>query len=328
MSLCLGLVIASAARPAVAQVDSREGITLQNEIYELRNEVQQLRAQIGRGGGGGGGYAAAQPSYQPPANDIVSQLLSRVDALEEQVRELRGQMDVTQHSLQQQAADLGKRIDDLAFQVNPNGGVPGATPGSAPPLPGQAPATPYSSSPPPADLGTGYPTAPSIPTLPGPAVRLGTPPTPGLAPGLAPGATPPAAPPGPQARRTPELAIQEGDAALARHDYPAAEAAAREVLTNAKTSPRAYDAQFILAQALAGERQLPQSAIAYDDAYNRNRKGVHAQDSLVGLAGTLSALNEKKAACDTLAKLGTEFPQIRPDLRDPVAAIRVRAGCH
>jgi TolA-binding protein len=303
LALFLGLTVASAARPAHAQVDSREAITLQNEIYELRNEVQQLRAQIGRGGGGGG-YSAPQPRYQPPANDIVSQLLSRVDALEEQVRDLRGQMDVTQHSLQQQSADLGKRIDDLAFQMNPNGGAPSSTSGSALPLPGQPPMAP-TLSPPPVDLG---------------AARAAVPPGPPTLPGPLPTAS--------QVHRTPELSIQEGDAALARHDYSAAEAAAREVLTNAKTSPRVYDAQFLLAQALAGERQLPQSAIAYDDAYNRNRKGVHAQDALVGLAGSLSALNEKKAACDTLVKLGTEFPTLRADLRDTVATIRVRAGCH
>jgi TolA-binding protein len=123
------------------------------------------------------------------------------------------------------------------------------------------------------------------------------------------------------------LAIQDGNNALARRDYTAAEQSAREVLSTARTSPRAYDAQFLLAQALAGQRQFPQSAIAYDDAYNRNRKGTHAQEALVGLAAALTALNEKKAGCDTLTKLANEFPQLRPDLRDSVAATRQRAGC-
>lgn len=281
-----GLIAIQFVQPAYAQIDSREGIALQNQIYQLRQQVQQLADQSRRGGGGGG-YTAAQPSYQAPSNDLVTQLLTRVDALEEQVRQLRGQLDETQHAQQQSAADLGKRIDDLAFQVSPQaagGSRPPSAPPAAPPL-----------SPPPSALGAAPPGQP--PTLPGPV------------------------------KRTPELALQEGNAALARRDYAAAEQAAREVLTNARTSPRAYDAQFLLAQALAGERQYPQSAIAYDDAYNRNRKGMHAQDSLVGLASTLTALNEKKAACDTLVKLSTEFPQLRPDLRESVAATRQRAGC-
>jgi TolA-binding protein len=127
--------------------------------------------------------------------------------------------------------------------------------------------------------------------------------------------------------RTPEIAIQEGNAALARRDYPAAEAAAREVLTGSRTSPRAYDAQFLLAQALLGQQQFSQAAIAYDDTYNRSRKGVHAPDALLGLANSLAAINEKKAACDTLAKLRTEYPTPRPDIRDAAAASAQRAGC-
>ena len=51
--------------------------------------------------------------------------------------------------------------------------------------------------------------------------------------------------------------MKEGSAALARRDYKAAEADAREVLTKFRTSPRAYDAQFLLAEALAGRQRVP-----------------------------------------------------------------------
>jgi TolA-binding protein len=121
--------------------------------------------------------------------------------------------------------------------------------------------------------------------------------------------------------------MQEGNAALARRDYKAAEQAAREVLTGSRTSPRAYDAQFLLAQALLGERQFPQAAIAYDDTYNRARKGAHAQDAMLGLTNSLLAINERHAACDTLVKLRTEFPSPRVDLRDGISEATQRAGC-
>ena len=137
----------------------------------------------------------------------------------------------------------------------------------------------------------------------------------------------PPAQPGVPVRRTPELAIQEGNAALARRDYPAAEQAAREVLTGSRTSPRVYDAQFLLAEALLGQRQYSQAAIAYDDSYNRSRRGVHAPDALLGLANSLIAINEKKAACDTLTKLRAEYPAPRPDMRDAMIASAQRAGC-
>jgi TolA-binding protein len=120
--------------------------------------------------------------------------------------------------------------------------------------------------------------------------------------------------------------MQEGYAALARHDYPAAEAAARAVLAN-RTSPRAYDARLLLAQALHGEKQYAQAAIAYDDSYNSAHKGSHAQDALLGLANSLTAINEKKAACDTLIRLRTEFPKLRSDVASSATETARKAGC-
>ncbi|MCW3477941.1 tetratricopeptide repeat protein, partial [Limobrevibacterium gyesilva] len=127
-------------------------------------------------------------------------------------------------------------------------------------------------------------------------------------------------------KRTPELAMQEGNAALARRDYAAAENAAREVLAGPRT-PRSTDAQFLLAQSLAGKKDFQGAAVAYDDAYNRSRTGTHAQDSLLGLANSLTGIGEKRAACATLDKLKAEFPTPKPDLKDPIASARQRAGC-
>lgn len=294
------MLTASGARlRAQGQVDSREGIALQNQIYQLRQELKALEDQGARSG------VSRQPSYSSPppqygGSDIVAQLLTRVDVLEEQVRQLRGRIDETQNQAQRQGADLGKRIDDLAFQVNPSGGVRGVPP----------PSNYQSSTPYPAGDSSSGPLPSQDPSGQGPSAALATPPAAGRAPGP----------------RTPQVALQEGNAALARHDYHAAEAAAREVLTN-RTSPRAYDAQLLLAQSLTGERQYAQAAIAFDDAYNRSRKGTHAQDALVGLASSLAAINEKTAACDTLTRMRTEFPQPRPDVRDSMAATAQKAGC-
>jgi len=278
--LILLLFLLAPARSACAQVESREGIALQNQILDLRRQVQMLQDQGARGGSPS--YPSRAPTpYSSPATgsgDLVAQLLSRVDALEEQVRQLRGRVDETQNQVQRQGADLAKRIDDTAFQTQSPPSARGPT--AAP-------------SPPPGNVS--------------PAVS----------------GTPPAAP----VRRTPELSLQEANAALSRRDYTAAEQAAREVLTGSRTSPRSYDAQFLLAQALMGQHQYSQAAIAYDDTYNRARKGAHAPDALLGLANALIAINEKKAACDSLAKLRSEYPTLRPDQRDAVTASGQRAGC-
>jgi TolA-binding protein len=294
-------LLAASIAPSHAQVDSREGIALQNQIYQLRQELTAAENQMARGGGGSPApaYAPTQLQGDSTSGNLVAQLLTRVDALEDQVRQLRGRLDEMQNQLQQQNADLGKRIDDLAFQVNPQGAQQGAPQGTQP----GAPQT--------QQLGSGAPSPDYPPQGPAPT-QLGAPPS----------ARPAAA----SAPRTPEIALQEGRADLARRDYPRAEAAAREVLAN-RTSPRAYDARLLLAQALSGERQYAQAAIAFDDAYNSSRKGAHAQDALLGLADSLSAINEKKAACDSLARLRAEFPKARPEIAADAAAAARKTGC-
>lgn len=265
-ALTLGL--ASAPDVARAQVDSREGIALQNQIAQLRQELQYVRDQVARGGGGGGGGAAPRSGG---GNDMVPQLLTRIDALDDQIRQLRGRIDELQNQNDRQHAEMSKRIDDLAFQMNDKPAQPIG--GGAAPPPQQQPSQP------------------------------------------------------PQPRtRTPEIAMQEGNAALARRDYAGAEHAAREVLAT-KGSPRQYDGQYLLGQSLYGQKQYSNAAIAYDDAYKYSPKGIHAQDALLGLANALVAIGEKNAACGTIRKLRNEFPQPRPEVRDGAAATAQKAGC-
>ncbi len=266
---------------AHAQMDSREGIELQHQLLELKRDVQNLRDQPARGGSG---VSSAPSRGSSDSSEITVQLLSRVEALEDQMRRLRGRVDELANQTQRQGDELNKKIGDLNFRVQslePGGN--GASGSSAPPR-AAAPAA--------AAAANASPAAPSAPV-----------------------------------RRTPEIALQEGSAALARRDYVAAEAAAREVLANNKTSPRAYDAQFLLAQSLSGRKEFSQAAIAYDDAYKRNRKGARAPDAMLGLANSLNAIGERRAACATLVDLRSEFSNPRPDLKDSIAAAHQRAGC-
>ena len=259
----LAATLAAGAGPARAQMDSREGIALQNQILELRRDMQLMGSQRGgsalpppmpRDGGGGG-------------NELSAQLLDRVASLEEEMRRLRGRVDELANGSQRMQEDLSKQIGDLNFKLqNSDNAGPGASRRSAAP----APAAP--------------------------------------------------------AKRPPELAMQEGNAALARRDYDAAEAAAREALAGGR-GPRATDAQFLLAQALAGKRDYQGAAIAYDDAYNRSRTGSRAPEALLGVASSLAAINERSGACASLDKLNREFPSLRGPLRQNAAAVRTRAGC-
>ena len=203
------------------------------------------------------------------------------------MRALNGRQEELANRVQRLGEDLAKQVGDMNFRLQ------ALESGGRPS--GGGPSAPPPMSPPPRNLG-------------GP-----------------PDALPPSGPP-PRAQRTPEAMMQEGNAALARRDYAAAEAASRDVLA-IRGSPRAYDAQFLLAQSVAGRRDHAQAALAYDETYKRARTGRHAQDALLGLAASLAALNEKRPACDTLNTLRAEFPSPRPEVRDAAAALRQRAGC-
>ena len=137
----------------------------------------------------------------------------------------------------------------------------------------------------------------------------------------------PATPQAAGVKRTAELALQEGNAALGRRDYVAAEAAAREVLESNKAGPRGYDAQFLLAQSLAGARKSTDAAIAFGETYNAAKQGSHAQDALIGYAVNLTTIGEKKAACDTLDILRSQFPNARADIVARATTARQSAAC-
>ena len=262
------LAAALLARPAVAQIESREAISLQNQILELRHQMQQQNP------GGGNAEPVAPPLGSSAAVDpqaaggLTSQLLDRVSTLEGQVRDLRGQLDQLSNQVQQQNAALAKQIGDANFafqqQGHPGGGAAAAGP-SAPP---------------------------------------------------------PASPP----RRTAELALQQGNAALARRDYAGAQSSAREVLAGPR-GPRQTDAQFLLAQSLAGQRQYQQAATAYYDVYSRAPRSPRAPDALLGVSASLLALGDKTDACQALQKLRVEFPALPPRARNASATLRGRAGC-
>jgi TolA-binding protein len=154
----------------------------------------------------------------------------------------------------------------------------------------------------------------------------------GASPGAAPGAAaaspdeqPPTAPAA--AAPTPEDLMQRGVIALHSGNYQVSEGIAREILAKHRSSPRAYDAQYLLAQSLQGEQRYQAAALAFDDAYNMNHKGSRAPNALLGLAMTLGSIDQKSAACDTLRTLHAQFPTPPHYLVQPIASAHHRLGC-
>ncbi|GAN88958.1 hypothetical protein Gbfr_001_175 [Gluconobacter frateurii M-2] len=123
--------------PALAQdasdgggISSREAIALQDEIASLRQQLSQIQnsgplpapsSSPSRGSSGGGGDG-----------NMVAQLLERVSALEEQNRQMRGELDQLSNAQKETQANLSKQISDMQF-ASQNGG--GGAPAAASPAP-------------------------------------------------------------------------------------------------------------------------------------------------------------------------------------------------
>lgn len=274
-ALCL-LFLAGPARAQDASVTSREGIALQNQILSLQNQVQQLQASVQQvqasGGGGGGGSPA--PAENGSGGGLTTQLLQRVGTLEQQVRDLTGQLQQLQNQVDTQNAQINKQLGDITFQMQGSSGGHSASGGS-------------SSAPPPPS-----PAAPQAVAAP-----------------------------------TPEALMQQGVLALHQGNFKTSEGIAREILVKFRKSPRAYDAQFLLAQSLQGQKRYQEAALAFDDTYNMNKKGSKAPSALLGLAATLGAINQKAAACDTLKTLHAQFPKPPGYLVQPIASAHKKLGC-
>ena len=269
--VALALLAAPAAR---AQMDSREGIALQNQILELRRDLDAVRR--------GGAPAPVAPRGGAGApQELVQQLLARVSELEEEVRRLRGRLDVAENANRRLSEDVEKLRGDMDFRLQHLEG--GGRPAAARPPQGPAAAA-------------------------------------------APAPTPPAANSQPTGPRTAERALADGQAALARGDFTTAETAAREVIAG-RAGPRTQDAQILLGEALLGRRQYQNAALAFDEAYRRNRQSSRAPEALLGLSNAFVGFGARREACDTLAQLTSEYTRLSPQMTQRVADTRRRAQC-
>jgi TolA-binding protein len=279
---------------AHAQVESREGIALQNEILELRQQMSQLQ-QLGSQASSPSSLPPPEqeggPPVQPGSSDAVAGLVVRVSAIEEQMRTLEGRISELENAEHRDHDELAKQIGDLAFKLGQGGTAPSAG------APG-----PDTLAPPPPPPSGGYPSS---------GMDLSAPVRP---------------PPSIPAHRAPELALKQGSAALARRDYAGAEAAAREVLALGRPA-RAADATFLLARAQAGQHEYKEAAATYYGIYKASPRSPRGAESLLGVSNALIGLGSNVPACQALAKLNAEFPRPEAGVRAGMASARRRARC-
>jgi len=262
------------------------------EGIALENQILQLQQQVQQlqaSNGGSGGSALGGGSQPAPSGNAAPPDSSVVTNLLAQVGQLQSQIQ-----------QLNGEVDTLQNQVNTQHDQTEKEIGDIN-----------------FKLSNGAaPGAPGAPT-PGAPASL-TPPA---------GAVPAPPPATASVSGTPKELLHTGLLAYQKGDYPTAEAAARNILTKANTSPQGYRAQYLLAQTLAAEHKPQDAAIAYDDAYNRDRTGSEAPESLLGLANSLADINQNEAACDTISSLNSQFPTPPAGMAARIVATSHKAHC-
>ncbi len=288
----------AAATEAVAQLESREAIALQNQILELRRDLQALQGRLGPGAGAvappvalappvGAGAAPLSGSQQ----ELLTRLLERVQALETELRLLRGRSDETQNALRELQATMEKTREDLEFRLSALEGGRGGAPQRL-------------------AAGGAQPAAQAQ----------------GQQQGALP--TPPAAPAQPARPRSQEQILRAAQDALRRQDWATADREAQAFIATYPRDARVGEAYLVRAEALYGRREFAQAALAYDDARSRVTDRSRRQDVLLGLGRSLAALNERASACEVFRQLASDFAtDMRADIRDALNSERSRLRC-
>lgn len=289
LGLLFAVLLLALPGHARAQVETREGIALQNQILQLRQELDALRRAAPGGGmappqaGSSllGGSAAPAPARTAAQGDIVQTLLERVQRLEDDLRAVRGRAEQAEFNERQLRERVEKLQGDLDFRLQQ---IEGQRQGAAPAQPGQQ----------------ARPATPATPAQPAPAAAA--------------------------APRPPQRAIADGQAAIARRDFPAAEAAAREVIAS-RDPAQQVNAQMLLGDALIGRRDFAGAAVAYDDARRRSPTGPRSADAAVGIANAFIGLNNNGDACTVLNNLRSARPDLAGPVAERAADARRRAQC-
>ncbi|WP_300296355.1 tol-pal system protein YbgF [Ferrovibrio sp.] len=350
-------LLAGFALPAAAQ----DAQTL-DRLNRLENDLRTLQRQVYRGGSapsGSGAVSSVPLSDGGDSSSIANRLNSRIDELENQIRELTGRFEQVEFNSSQANRRIDKLVEDVDFrltQIERAGSQPGAQPGqaagsveqvrppAATPAAGPQPGGPQSGGP----QSGGQVARGSTSSTPGqapskegvlgsmPADAQGRP-LPGNAPATAQSpaqqtARAPTAPAAASAKaRLPAGSPQErynyAYKLLVQSDYVDAEAAFREFLAAHPKDPLAGNAQYWLGETYYVRQQYEPAAQAFLQGYQGYGKSAKAPDSLLKLGMSLAAMKKNPEACAALGQLAKDFPNAPQHVKDAATRERGKIGC-
>lgn len=296
------------ALPVLAQ--DTQGMV--DRINRLERDLNTLQAQVYRGQSGkvqsSGGSADAGVSGG--GGGAYGMLDGRISSLEDQLRQVTGDLEKYQYDLNQLKAKLDRvqQDDDFRFkQLEEKNAAPAGPPAAAvvPPAAGAADANGNKQGPgsPPGFLG--QPKTGDKPATPPPAADAG------------------ALPAGKSAAEQYDYAF----GLLRNSDYDSATRAFQAFLQQHPQDPLAGNSAFWLGQIEFAQGHYDQAAPIFLDAYRKYPKSAKAAESLLKVGVSMGNLGKKAESCAALKRFQTEFPDAADNLRKQASAERSKQGC-
>jgi tol-pal system protein YbgF len=269
----------------------------------------------------------------------ISDLTVRTGRLENQLRQLSGQIEQLQFENRRLSDQLRKFQEDVDFRLNERGG---ARPGAAAPGPAAQPAAPaqrqrrsdaYDPSQQQAAAG-----APGQLGTIGDIIDDGPGGTPGQGPldlqgvGRAPQGGLPAPSRGQSIAATggavtAKEAYDLAYASVLRKEYEQAEMGFRQFLQSYPRDKLAADATYWLGESYLQRKRYREAAEQFLKITRENPRSAKAPDSLLRLGISLHGLGAKEQACATFAKVSVDYPAASNAVRQGIQRERRRSGC-
>ncbi len=283
----------------------------------------------------------------PASAQDAADLLVRTTRLENQLRQMSGQIEQLQFENRRLSEQLRKFQEDVDFRLNEKGGggrpntaAPGST--GAPPA-GAAPqrhrrsdafdpTTQQGAAGAPQPLGGGaiagiieddYAGGPAT-GQPLDLQGVGRPVPQGGMPQDRPRGASVAAASGPQSAKE---AYDAAYASLRRKEYEQAEMGFRQFLQSYPRDRQAVDATYWLGESYLQRQRYREAAEQFLKISRESPRAAKAPDSLLKLGMSLNGLGAKEQACATYAKVGVDYPSASNAVRQGVARERRRSGC-
>jgi tol-pal system protein YbgF len=297
LAVSVGLPLAT---KAWAQTSPDQMSTLLDRVDRLQRDLNTLQRPVYQGGSQPSGSSnAAVPA--PVPGSVATTLELRIQDLEEQLQNLRGQLEEASFQNKSNADRLDKLSSDVDYRLGAIEKKIGLSPGDA-----DASASPSG--------GTAQPQSTVL--IPPNAADAGAPAADAAAQQQA--ALPAGAP-------KDQYAYAFG--LLNQNDYAGGEKAFKELLAQHPTDPLAANAQYWLGRTYFARNNFNDAVRTFAEGYKRYPQGRRAPENLLYLGRSLAAINQKTNACQAYSRMLSEYPKAADATKASAQAERKKLAC-